>query len=170
MIFDQGIPGQKPHRPPTKQETKALDHAENTTQHCVGGGVVHPWHIDQFGHMNVRWYAHFFDDASFQFMMTLGLDQSGAANTSGAHCVTAQSTVQYKAELVAGNCVQIFATLARIGRKSVTIRFRMTDRASGKLYATCETVEVFVNPATHASMVIPDDLRTTLAKFTTPPQ
>ena len=27
--------------------------------------LVFPWHCDQFGHMNVRWYAHFFDDATF---------------------------------------------------------------------------------------------------------
>jgi len=28
-------------------------------------GVVHPWYCDTFGHMNVRWYSHFFDDAAF---------------------------------------------------------------------------------------------------------
>ena len=25
-------------------------------------GVVHPWYCDTFGHMNVRWYSHFFDE------------------------------------------------------------------------------------------------------------
>ncbi|WP_292294653.1 hypothetical protein, partial [Marivita sp.] len=27
--------------------------------------VVHPWHHDHFGHMNVRHYATFFDDATY---------------------------------------------------------------------------------------------------------
>ena len=27
--------------------------------------VVFPWHCDHIGHMNVRWYAHHFDDAGF---------------------------------------------------------------------------------------------------------
>jgi hypothetical protein len=37
-------------------------------------GVVHPWHHDIFGHMNVRHYAPFFDDASFHFYSRLGLN------------------------------------------------------------------------------------------------
>ena len=35
-------------------------------------GVVFPWHCDQFGHMNVRWYAHIFDDAAFHIWPLLG--------------------------------------------------------------------------------------------------
>ena len=27
--------------------------------------VIHPWYCDHLGHMNVRFYAHFFDDAGF---------------------------------------------------------------------------------------------------------
>ena len=39
-------------------------------------GVVHPWHHDHFGHMNVRHYAPFFDDASYHLWTMLGLPYS----------------------------------------------------------------------------------------------
>ncbi len=34
--------------------------------------VVFPWNCDQYGHMNVRWYAHHFDDAGFGLWSVIG--------------------------------------------------------------------------------------------------
>ena len=36
-------------------------------------GVVHPWYCDNFGHMNVRWYSHFFDAAAFHLWPLTGV-------------------------------------------------------------------------------------------------
>ena len=34
-----------------------------STWHETHRTLVHTWHCDHYGHMNVRFYAHFFDDA-----------------------------------------------------------------------------------------------------------
>ena len=36
-------------------------------------GVVFPWQCDHYGHLNVRYYTHFFDDAGFQIWSLIGL-------------------------------------------------------------------------------------------------
>ena len=55
-------------------------------------GVVHPWHHDQFGHMNVRHYAPFFDDATFHLYSSLGLTYPDMIERHGVHTVSAVAT------------------------------------------------------------------------------
>lgn len=128
-------------------------------EYNVGQAVVHPWHLDQFGHMNVRWYAHFFDDASLQFLALLRLS---GGNGALSHCVTARATTSFSAEVMAGTCIRILGSIAKIGTKSVTLEFRMIDALSARDYAHCETVEVFVDAQTHQSIEIPSEIRSWL--------
>lgn len=123
------------------------------------GGVVHPWHIDQFGHMHVRWYAHFFDVASFMFWNHLELDQTKMIAEYGAHSVTAKATTQFKAELQAGDCICLHGRIVRIGGKGLTLQFRLAGAAIGEDYGMYETVEVFVDAKTYQSCEIPTDVR-----------
>ena len=44
-------------------------------------GTVYPWQCDHMGHMNVMWYVGKFDEATWQFMASLGLSQRGFATT-----------------------------------------------------------------------------------------
>ena len=129
----------------------------------VGGGVVHPWHIDQFGHMNVRWYAQFFDDAAFQFLNKLGLDQTAMIENFGVHSVTAQASTTFQVELLSGTCIEIFGRIKRIGSKSVTFEYLMTGSSANVGHAIYETVEVFVDAQTHQSIEIPNAIRKKLA-------
>ena len=55
-------------------------------------GVVLPWHCDQFGHMNVRWYAHFFDDAGFHVWARNGIGHKQMVD-DGIHTVVARTTI-----------------------------------------------------------------------------
>jgi len=131
----------------------------------IGGGVVHPWHIDQFGHMNVRWYSHFFDDAAFQFLNKLGLDQTAMIEDFGIHSVTAQASTTFQVELQSGTCIEIFGRIKRMGSKSVTFEYLMTGSSTNVDHAICEAVEVFVDAKTHQSIEIPDAIRKRLEPF-----
>ena len=51
-------------------------------------GVVHPWHHDHFGHMNVRHYAPFFDDAVYHMWTLLGAPYSRMLPEHGVHTVS----------------------------------------------------------------------------------
>ena len=128
----------------------------------VGRGVIHPWHHDHYGHMNVRHYAPFFDDAIYHFWAALGLSTGQMADEFGLHTVTAQETTRFLRELKAGDLIVIEGRLDRIGTRSVTFTLRMRHADSGTIHATCEVVEVIFDPATRASAPMPDAMRSRL--------
>jgi acyl-CoA thioester hydrolase len=109
-------------------------------------GVVHPWHQDQFGHMNVRWYAHFFDDAAFHLWPEFGISLQAMERDLGVHSVTARASTSFVRELVGGDLIRIEGGVGRIGTKSVSFSLRMLHVDTGALHAECELVEVFFDP------------------------
>jgi acyl-CoA thioester hydrolase len=138
----------------------------NDTQNAwldVSRGVIHPWHHDQFGHMNVRWYSHFFDDAIFHLWACCGVSLQSMERDFGVHSVTARSTINFVQELTAGDAVRIEGGVTRLGGKSISFTQRMRHIDTGEIHALNEVVEVFFDPATRKSTTMPDSLRTKLA-------
>jgi acyl-CoA thioester hydrolase len=132
-------------------------------------GVVHPWHHDHFGHMNVRHYAPFFDDAVYHMWTCLGLPYSRMIPEHGVHTVSAQATTGFKKELVAGDLVLIDGVVTRIGTKSTDFHLRMLHADTRDLHATYDLVEVFFSPKTRSSAPMPDSIRERLeAHLVTP--
>jgi len=121
-------------------------------------GVAFPWHCDHFGHMNVRWYGHFFDDAAFQIWTVLGHGFKRMAE-SGFHTVIARSTIEFVREIKAGDLFVIESGFIKCGNKSCTHLQRIINADTGVLHSFQETVEVFFEAATRSSIVIPDKLR-----------
>jgi len=124
----------------------------------ISKNVVFPWHCDHFGHMNVRWYAHFFDDASFLVWATIGLDMRTILAT-GMHTVIARSTTQYHHEVRAGDPLLMVGGFTHIGNKSLTLHTSMLDANTRELRASNEYIVVFFNAETRCSSEIPDDVR-----------
>lgn len=122
-------------------------------------GVVHPWHHDIFGHMNVRHYAPFFDDASFHLYGVLGLSLERMLAEHGVHVVTARAETNFIRELKAGDLFVIDGGVQRLGTRSVTVILRMLHAATGALHATCTITEVFFDPATRSSAPMPEAVR-----------
>ncbi|MFN4057045.1 MAG: acyl-CoA thioesterase [Roseinatronobacter sp.] len=131
-------------------------------------GVIHPWHLDHFGHMNVRHYAPFFDDAVYHVWARLGIGYAQMQDRFGVHCVTARATTSFVRELTAGDLIVIDAGVTRLGGKSVTLDVQMRHAESGALHATYEVVEVFFDPTTRASAPMPDPIRAALAPLEQP--
>lgn len=125
-------------------------------------GVVHPWHHDHFGHMNVRHYAPFFDDAAYHIWTVLGISYKEMLATHGIHCVTAQATTNFIKELTAGDLIRIEGAVSRVGGKSATFHMRMLHADTGDLHATYDIVEVFFDPKTRGATVMPDGIRAEL--------
>ena len=128
-------------------------------------GVVHPWHHDIFGHMNVRHYAPFFDDASFHFHHMLGSDLAAMLEVHGVHVVTARAETSFLRELKAGDLFAVEGALGRIGTRSVTLLLRMRHVVTNAVHATCEITEVFFDPATRRSTPMPDAVRARYEQF-----
>ena len=133
----------------------------------TGRGVVFPWHCDQFGHMNVRWYAHAFDDASFHLWNQVGIDQPSLL-ARGVAMVTARTTVNFRQELRAGDLFLIESGVGRVGGKSVGQVHRMRNANTGEVCATMEAVDVFFDTAARASTEMPGELRKMLERRALP--
>jgi acyl-CoA thioester hydrolase len=125
-------------------------------------GVIHPWHLDHFGHMNVRHYAPFFDDAVYHLWARIGMGYAQMQARFGLHCVTAEARTRFVKELVAGDLIVIDATVTRLGRSSLALELRMLNVETGVLHATCDVVEVVFDPATCRAAPMPDALRAVL--------
>ena len=128
-------------------------------------GVIHPWYCDSFGHMNVRWYSHFFDDAAFHVWPMYWGSHQKMQSEFGIHTVTAGANIQFIKELVAGDLILVDCILTRIGSKSATFQERMLHVDTGEIHATYEVVEVFFDPKTRKSAAMPEEIRTALTPF-----
>ncbi len=125
----------------------------------LGRGVIHPWHLDHFGHMNVRHYAPFFDDAVYHVWACMGLGYAMMQAEHGLHMVTAEARTRFVKELRAGDLIVISGHVARIGTKSCTLELQMHHAESGALHATCHVVEVMFDPVTRRAAPIPSAIR-----------
>ena len=128
-------------------------------------GVIHPWHQDHFGHMNVRHYAPFFDDACYHMWTRLGLPYSAMLAEHGVHGVSAKATTSFIKELGAGDLIVIEGVVRRIGSKSCTFFFSMRHADTGELHATYEIIEVFFDPETRSSTTMPEAVRAKLLPY-----
>ncbi len=131
-------------------------------------GVVHPWHHDILGHMNVRHYAPFFDDASFHLYSRLGLQLAAMLAEHGVHMVSARAETNFIRELKAGDLFVIDGAVRRIGNRSMTLQMRMIHAETGAVHATYDLTEVFFDPETRRSAPMPEAVRARLAAHLLP--
>lgn len=123
----------------------------------VHKGVAHPWLCDIMGHMTTRHYVAMFDDASYHFL-------SQAFGWAPAHgddfgWADVKHTIEYQDEVGAGELLEIRAGLAKVGGKSITVRYKMHNLTRGNLAATLESVSVYFDLKARKAAPIPDDLR-----------
>lgn len=96
-------------------------------------GVVHPWMCDVMGHLNVRYYAGMFDDASFQLLgHVAGLEAVDDASRGWADV---RSETEYKHETKVGTLVTIRSHVTKVGRSSIALEQVLTGTLDGAIHA-----------------------------------
>jgi len=100
--------------------------------------VAQPWQCDQMGHMNVRFYASLFDDASFQFLGHL----AGPEADAGLGWADVRIETDFRDETAAGTLLTVTTHVERVGRSSVTYLHAMTDSRSSTLKAEARVTTV----------------------------
>ena len=128
----------------------------------TGRGVVVPWKCDHFGHMNVRFYAEAFDDASFHIWSVIGVPITEMEEEQGLIGVVASLKIDFLQEMRVGQLYVIESAITRVGGKSFTYRERMRDTHSGVVHATADLVEVFFDKVERKAAPIPDGVRALL--------
>lgn len=117
--------------------------------------AVETKHLDQLDHMNVMWYMHFFDRATWGWYETFEFGEGYHAN-SGFGSFALEAHCRYMAELRAGDEIRIFTRmLARNAKLFHYIHF-MQRLADGELSATCEFLGAHIDMTTRRSAPMPE--------------
>ncbi len=127
-------------------------------------GIAQPWQCDVLGHLTTRFYVAMFDDASYHFLFEL-FGWSGASDDDGRRAfVDARHVIDYRAEVNAGDLLEITAQLTRVGTKSMVARYAMRDRKTGELAATLEATYVLFDLASRSALALDETLRAQAGK------
>jgi acyl-CoA thioester hydrolase len=127
--------------------------------------VVMPGHCDTYGHMNVRHYASFFDDAGWQLFPVIGISLTDL-RSRGLGSVVASLTIDFHHELTAGQLILITGAITAVGTKSLSYELLLHEADSMTHCATQKTTEVCFDTRLRKSAPWPDDIRAVLARHT----
>ena len=125
----------------------------------VQKSVSHPWMCDVLGHLTTRHYVAMFDDAAYHLLYAV-FGWTGSSDADGKIAwADVRHTIDYRAEVAAGDILEIRAGLIKIGTKSITVFYEMTNIGSNEVAATLECVSVLFNLQTRKSLKITEPLR-----------
>lgn len=114
---------------------------------CLTHHTVTEAHLDAMGHMNVRWYLAFFDDAAWKLFESFGMTyEYYQENQAGGFAL--QHIIRYLAEVRLGETVAIHGRIITRTEKRVQFMYFMVNETTNTLAATLEGV------GAHADMTI----------------
>ena len=130
----------------------------------VQKGVAHPWMCDFIGHLTTRHYVAMFDDASYHLFYAV-FGWAGASDADGkTGWVDVRHVIEYRAEVLAGDVLEVRAGLTKIGSKSITIFYEMTNLGKNETAATLECICALLDLQTRKSVKLSKQLRESASK------
>jgi len=123
--------------------------------------VVLPMHCDGYGHMNVRHYAGFFDDAGWHMLAMAGISLS-EVKARGLGTVMASLTIEFHHEITSGQLALVRGAVTRVGTKSFGHELRLYEADAMTHCATQKSVEVCFDTRARKGVPLPEDLRVKL--------
>jgi acyl-CoA thioester hydrolase len=131
----------------------------------VNKGIAQPWECDVMGHLTTRFYVAMFDDASYHFLYQVFGWTISAHETGKYGWADVRHVIEYKAEVSAGDVLEIRAHLQKIGTKSFTTLYEMVNLAKDEVAATLESICVYFDLEERAAIAITDEMRETAQPF-----
>jgi acyl-CoA thioester hydrolase len=129
--------------------------------------IVLPAHCDSYGHMNVRNYAGFFDDAGWHILGMAGISLSEVRGR-GLGTVIATLTIEFHHEIIAGQLALVKGAVTRVGTKSFSYELRLYEADSMTHCSTEKAVEVCLDTKARKGVALPEDMKTKLETLVTP--
>jgi acyl-CoA thioester hydrolase len=132
------------------------------TWHELTRGVVMPAQCDVYGHMNVRHYAAFFDDAGWHMLGKAGVSLKDL-HAQGLGSVVATLTIDFHHELKAGQLIVVTGAFTRVGEKSISYEMHLYEAESMTHCATQKTVEVCFDTNARRAAPLPELVKSKIA-------
>ena len=107
-------------------------------------GMVHQWHCDHMGHMNVMWYVGKFDEATWNLASFMGMT-SQYMREAKRGMVAVDQRIAYKREALAGDVVIIRSAVLALKPKSIRFVHEMFRGDGGDHLATTVLVGVHID-------------------------
>ncbi len=127
-------------------------------------GVVYPWHCDHVGHMNVMWYVGKFDEATWNFLATIGITPSYLRETNKGMAAV-QQNFTYKREMLAGDIVEVRSRLLELREKVIRFGHEMRNGETGEITAVAENTGVHLDRVTRKACAFSDAIRDAGQKY-----
>ena len=93
-------------------------------------GTVHEWQRDHMGHINVRAYMEFFEEACWQFYAMLGLTAS-KLRSGDVHLAAVQQNIAYQKELYPGDTIAVRTGVLELREKVLRFRHELYNTETG---------------------------------------
>ena len=120
-------------------------------------GTVHEWQRDHMGHINVRAYMEFLEEACWQFYAIVGLTAS-RLREGKVHLAAVQQNIAYRKELYPGDTIVVRTGVLEFREKVLRFRHHLENTETGDLCSVCEFTVVCLDPETRRSRPFPDDV------------
>ncbi|MEO8019432.1 MAG: thioesterase family protein [Pseudomonadota bacterium] len=98
-------------------------------------GMVHQWHCDHMGHMNVMWYVGKFDEATWNLASLMGMTSQYMRETQRG-MVAVDQRIAYKREALAGDVLIVRSAVLALKSKSIRFVHEMFRADTGDHLAT----------------------------------
>ena len=129
--------------------------------------IVMPAHSDVYGHLNVRNYAAFFDDAGWHIFAMAGLKLS-EIQARGLGTVMASLSIEFLHEVRVGQLILIKGAVTRVGTKSFGYEMRLYEADSMRHCATEKATEVCFDTKKRRGVALPEDVAAGLRAIALP--
>lgn len=113
-------------------------------------------HLDFLGHMNVMWYTHFFDMATWGFYNRIGFGHDYHLGENGSFAL--EFYTRHLAELRVDDEFRIFTRALGHSKKLFHFMHFMQRTRDKELAATCELLGIHINMNTRRSSPMPDPI------------
>ena len=117
-------------------------------------GTVHEWQRDHMGHINVRAYMEFFEEACWQFYAMLGLTAS-KLRSGDVHLAAVQQNIAYQKELYPGDTIAVRTGVLELREKVLRFRHELYNTETGEVASPCEFTVVCLDPEARRSRPFP---------------
>jgi acyl-CoA thioester hydrolase len=120
-------------------------------------GTLHAWQCDHMGHVNVRAYVDFFEEACWQLYNRIGITPSllraGALNMAAV-----QQNIRYRKELLGGDVVLVRSVILEVRDKVLRFMHELVNCETGEVCADCEFTVVCLDARERKSRAFPPEV------------
>ena len=120
--------------------------------------------LDPQGHVNNARFLTYFEQARVSYLIQLGLftkDQSFL----DVGIIVSTAKVTFLSPVYFGQDVRVGVHVSRIGNKSMTMEYQMTDHSDGRELATGSTTLVAFDYREHKTITVPEKWRERIHEF-----